>query len=254
MFKRLLAMTAVLAMVALAAVPPALAIEPPEDAKEMILGAGTTQFSVGTVTAWISEGSIHIHVQTLPDWELRELHIIAVADLAEIPVNSSGNPIFGHFPYNLDFEPPVTEHLAHIPLDETWEPGQTIYIMLHAAVNDETAFAHEYEFGSTRFAYYFTLVLPEEEGPGQGDDDDPGDIDDEDPGDIDDEDPGDIDDEDPGQDPGDEDPGMGNGDDDDVLGIDFENQLPVTGTGALWLLPAGALLTGLGGIVLRRKR
>jgi LPXTG-motif cell wall-anchored protein len=102
--------------------------------------------------------------------------------------------------------------------------------MLHAAVNDETAFANVHDFGSTRLT--FTLIIPQ----GQEQDDpivDAPIVDDPIDG---------------------EDPGMGSGDDDDVPGIDLENQLPVTGTGVLWLLPAGAVLTGLGGIVLRRKR
>ena len=64
--------------------------------------------NIGTVTVKTgSDDNVYITYTVKSNWYLTELHLYA-GDDAGIPVNGSGNPIPGHFPYTETFLPPYT--------------------------------------------------------------------------------------------------------------------------------------------------
>ena len=87
--------------------------------------------NIGTVTVKTgSDDNVYVTYTVKGNWYLQELHLY-VGDDAGIPVNSSGNPIPGHFPYTETFLPPYTiqEYTFIVP-----GPSSTFTIAAHAAV------------------------------------------------------------------------------------------------------------------------
>ena len=64
--------------------------------------------NIGTVTVKTgSDNNVYVTYSLKANWYLKELHLYA-GDDDGIPVNGSGNPVPGHFPYSETFLPPYT--------------------------------------------------------------------------------------------------------------------------------------------------
>jgi hypothetical protein len=61
-----------------------------------ILAGQTT--NVGTITVWNDENNVYVHYQTTGDYKLKKTHLF-VGACSGIPVNNSGNPRIGQYPY-----------------------------------------------------------------------------------------------------------------------------------------------------------
>lgn len=55
--------------------------------------------------AYDNDGNIYITYNTLNGWYLKEVHLVLVHDMADIPTNKNDHPKIGHFPYQAAFEP-----------------------------------------------------------------------------------------------------------------------------------------------------
>lgn len=220
------------------------------------LRCGRETATVGSVSAWFEDGSLLAKYETTGNWYLTEIHLIAVKDLKDVPVtpNDNSNPRIGHFPVKTQLENPVQEYFAELSGDETWEEGDTLYVLAKASLvriedgetvpgSDEGAWGGEEEFDSQRFAYYFMVTVCQSEAP----------IDPVDPVDpIDPLDP--IDPVDPGdEDPKGEEPVSDGPGDEDPVGENPGSQLPVTGTNVAWLFFPALGLVGVGLSLLMRK-
>ena len=64
---------------------------------EKILLSGQT-INTGTVTIWNDDNNVYVHYQASGNYRLKKTHLF-VGDCAAIPVNNSGNPIIGQYPY-----------------------------------------------------------------------------------------------------------------------------------------------------------
>ena len=74
-------------------------------------------FNIGTVTVKTgSDNNVYVTYTVKSNWYIKELHLY-VGDDAGIPVNGSGNPMPGHFPYTETFLPPyiIQEYTFVIP-------------------------------------------------------------------------------------------------------------------------------------------
>jgi len=54
--------------------------------------------NTGTVTVWNDDNNVYVHYQASGDYRLKKTHLF-VGDCAAIPVNNSGNPRIGQYPY-----------------------------------------------------------------------------------------------------------------------------------------------------------
>jgi hypothetical protein len=87
--------------------------------------------NIGTVTVKTgSDDNVYVTYTLKSNWFIQQLHLY-VGDDAGIPVNGSGNPVPGHFPYSITFLPPYTiqEYTFIIP-----NMPSTFTIAAHAAV------------------------------------------------------------------------------------------------------------------------
>jgi hypothetical protein len=124
-------------LVTLGSAVPALGCPPPPPPPTLVsdLIAGQ-HYDVGDVT--ISDDGVNLYIQIAmePEWQLVETHLYVGTD---IPTKSAP----GKFPYK-DGHPVYTIPLADIRA----EPGDTVYIALHAVVRngcwEETAWADSY--------------------------------------------------------------------------------------------------------------
>lgn len=68
-------------------------VQPVETA--MLAGQST---NVGTVTVWNDADNVYVHYQFTGDYKLKKTHLF-VGACSAIPVNNSGNPRIGQYPY-----------------------------------------------------------------------------------------------------------------------------------------------------------
>lgn len=64
---------------------------------ETAIMAGQT-INVGTVTVWNDDNNLYVHYLTTGDYKLKKTHLY-VGACSGIPVNNSGNPRIGQYPY-----------------------------------------------------------------------------------------------------------------------------------------------------------
>lgn len=131
------------------------------------LFAGQTIRS-GDVNVTNTGTHLRIGVRTSNDWLIDEIHIYAGLD--PVPVNGGGNPSPGQFPYNTDYDPPVSRHVEMIPLaDLGAQCGDHLFIAVHCAVvkldrqgnvtDSETAWGNGTPFGGSRWGWFFEYGL-----------------------------------------------------------------------------------------------
>lgn len=96
---------------------------------------------VGQVCATIEEGNLKVTYQVVPDWKISETHLWVGTSLASLPVNRSGNPQIGLFPYKSGPLAGVTSTVHYVPLslfgltgdEEVCDPVDLLAVA-HAAV------------------------------------------------------------------------------------------------------------------------
>jgi len=104
--------------------------------------AGQT-IDVGDVSVWNDGTHLYVKYATTGDWCLTGTHLHVATTLAEIPQTKKGNPIPGHFKYNMSHGPCTTEYTYAIDLDG-WGPTTELYVAAHAGVcgpGEEPVFA-----------------------------------------------------------------------------------------------------------------
>lgn len=92
-------------------------------------GSADTAFDVGYIDL-SDDGSILTinYYITEYGWEMTLTHVHIGTYLDDFPTNKKGAPMIGHFTYQVEFDPPVTEYTLTIPYD-----GETM-IAVHAEV------------------------------------------------------------------------------------------------------------------------
>ncbi|MBW2982587.1 hypothetical protein KY343_06915 [Candidatus Woesearchaeota archaeon] len=94
---------------------------------DLIAGGGNPKsaIDVGEVTISSDGETLEVTYQTEDGWEMTETHLEVECDLEDVPQTQpnkkgkgGGNPIPGHFDYNNNFDPAVTEHTVIINLDD----------------------------------------------------------------------------------------------------------------------------------------
>ena len=125
------------------------------ESKVVTLTAGQ-HIDVGTITVSNDETNLYVIYETTGNWVITETHLY-VGPEAGIPLNNSGNPRIGHFPYHGVDDEPFTIPLADL--------GDDFVIVAHAVVDkvingqtvqSETAFGcGEFTFPGNRWGCYF---------------------------------------------------------------------------------------------------
>lgn len=111
----------------------------------------------GTVTVSNDDTYLYVTYETVGNWYLEETHLF-VGNESDIPLNKSGNPRIGHFPYHGDHGSVQTYTFPPIALADL---GDTFVVVAHAVVNgeggqSETAFGcGDKEFPGNRWGCYF---------------------------------------------------------------------------------------------------
>jgi Ca-activated chloride channel family protein len=112
---------------------------------DLIAGGGNPKsaIDVGEVIIWTDNPDfLYITYETTDDWFITETHLHVADSLDGIPQTKKGNPIPGHFDYQMDHAPPVQEYTYTIPW--TWAPGTTLYIAAHAVVEEFVVICDEF--------------------------------------------------------------------------------------------------------------
>lgn len=93
---------------------------------------------IGDVIVSNTGTNLEVTYQTSDGWALSETHLAVACDKNGIPLNQSGHPVIGHFPYSTNHDPFVTSFTYTIPLSELSStcnsPGDTIVLAAHAVV------------------------------------------------------------------------------------------------------------------------
>lgn len=98
---------------------------------ETALMAGQTN-NVGTVTVWNDENNIYVHYQTTGNYKLKKTHLF-VGLCGDIPVNNSGNPRIGQYPYQTSHGTTgVQSYTYTIPRNSAW--GGCLCVSAHAEI------------------------------------------------------------------------------------------------------------------------
>lgn len=121
----------------------------------------------------VSDDGANLYVtataNTADAWALRVIHLFA--GTGSIPVNFSGAPIPGHFPYSASFDPAVTAYTFTISLaDLEVGCGDTLTLAVHtesvrldddgAVVEEETGWGRGAAFEDTnRWGWFFTYEI-----------------------------------------------------------------------------------------------
>lgn len=137
------------------------------DKFETELFAGQTIHS-GDINVTNTGTHLRIGIRTSGGWLLDLVHIYAGLD--PVPVNGAGNPAPGQFPYQTDYDPPVSRHIEMIPLSDLGaQCGDTLYVAVHADVvkldqhgnvtDSETAWGFGTPFGGSRWGWWFNYDL-----------------------------------------------------------------------------------------------
>jgi len=104
------------------------------------LMAGQT-IPVGEVCSEIEDGNLKVTYSVVPDWQISETHLWVGTTLSSLPVNRSGNPQIGLFPYKSGPLEGATSYVSYVPLslfgltgeEEVCEPLD-LFAVAHAAV------------------------------------------------------------------------------------------------------------------------
>ena len=118
----------------------------------------------GNLTVELDEGTVIVSYETEGDWVITETHLY-VGPLADMPLNTPGNPQIGQFPDADEFDPAVTA-VTYATLD--LEPGECVYVAAHAVVvntvtgEEETAWANGDPLGGSSWAMAFEICAPAE--------------------------------------------------------------------------------------------
>lgn len=123
----------------------------------------------GNISVFTNGGYIYISFKTNASWLIQETHVY-IGPQSGIPVNKSGVPVPGHFPYNNSFTPAVSEITYMVSLDDIVRDENGCFIIAaHAVVDNgevtETAWGNgisfEDAFGIDRWGYISEYCLQE---------------------------------------------------------------------------------------------
>ena len=118
----------------------------------------------GNLTVTLVDGNLVVNYETEGDWVITETHLY-VGPLADMPLNTPGNPQIGQFPYTNEFDPAETS-VTYATLD--LEPGECVYVAAHAVVvntvtgEEETAWANGDQLDGNSWAMAFEICAPTE--------------------------------------------------------------------------------------------
>jgi len=125
---------------------------------DLIAGGGNpkSEIDVGQVIVSSDGETLEVIYQTEGSWEITETHLHVACDLEDIPQtqpnkkgSGGGNPIPGHFDYNNNFDPAVTEHTVTINLDDLCCTNPVI--ASHAVVRETTCSTAGEVYGMERY-------------------------------------------------------------------------------------------------------
>ncbi len=98
----------------------------------------------GTVTVQVEGDHLAVTYDLTGIWYLDEAHLWIGTDLADMPHNRSGNPVFGHFPYKTGddlLEMPTQHHTFEVALEDLafacWQEDADFLAVAHAAVFED---------------------------------------------------------------------------------------------------------------------
>ena len=127
----------------------------------------------GSVTVTNDEDYLYITYTTTGDWVISETHLDVEITPADFPTTKGGSPKVGHFTYQMEHDPEVTEYTYILPLEDLgYELGDEIYIAAHAVVliydefdeviQEETAWGEGDRFvDKGNWAMYFMYTIQE---------------------------------------------------------------------------------------------
>jgi hypothetical protein len=94
---------------------------------------GQKKVDVGDLEVWNDGVNLYVrYVLSDTSWGITQTHLhIAIADDGDGIPQKKGNPIPGHFDYQMNHDPSVTEETYVIPLGD-WTPGTVLDIAAHA--------------------------------------------------------------------------------------------------------------------------
>lgn len=109
---------------------------------------------------------IYVNYQFINGWKATTTHVHVCTNIADVPVNSAGNPILGDFAYVVDHLPPTTNYTEVVPIPTGLTTGDMVIIVSHCAIiledgegniiQNETGFGGE-EPGPTGNRWWFYM-------------------------------------------------------------------------------------------------
>ncbi len=123
---------------------------------------------VGELNIWADQGYCYVRYRTFDNWYLTETHLHLAMDWRQIPQNRNGNPIPGHFAYQMEHNY-VTEYTYQIPLQDgkglpRYGAAHCIVVKIENGkpVQEETGWARNkvppyLKFPGHNWAYYFEM-------------------------------------------------------------------------------------------------
>lgn len=120
----------------------------------------------GNIFVYNDETNLYVTYESENKWQIKAIHLFVGAE-NEMPVNNSGNPQIGLFPYKISFDPFVTSYTFKIPLEKL---KNCFVIAAHAEVvrvedgvviQAETAWGEGKEISSGSWAMYFGYCVQE---------------------------------------------------------------------------------------------
>jgi hypothetical protein len=91
----------------------------------------------GDVEVWNDGENLYVKFIATGDWCIMETHVHVATALEGIP-QKNGNPIPGQFDYSAEYYP-CTQNPDRYQIPLTWDPGDTVYIAVHAVVRDRVS-------------------------------------------------------------------------------------------------------------------
>ncbi|MFX0168913.1 MAG: hypothetical protein ACFE89_06070 [Candidatus Hodarchaeota archaeon] len=100
---------------------------------DLIAGGGNAKsaIDVGDVSIWNDLNYLYVKYEVVDPWCITETHL-HIATSPDLIPQRRGNPIPGHFMYNDEWDPCITEHTYMISL--TWPSYSDLFIAAHAVV------------------------------------------------------------------------------------------------------------------------
>ena len=127
---------------------------------ECVIFAGRHIF-VGFVHIWSDQDYVYVRYSTVGNWYLTETHLHLATDWRNIPQTKTGNPIPGHFAYQMEHAF-VNEYTYQIPRVE-WKYGAAHCVVVDKGNGqEETGWARNKvppygEFPGRNWAWYFEM-------------------------------------------------------------------------------------------------